>query len=164
MNINSNILYQLIRTSIMLHCNPNDPMKDILEISSHCLKEIRKIIIIHNNLKIQFPIINRLLQSDNDDKEQIQLIRMILLNVSFILIKHQHESTEFKKFFMDFICSVNSRYYKCILFSTKIITDIVIFNNDSEIQRSINEKLKNLLQKDLQRCLDEDLDKIQSSV
>jgi hypothetical protein len=55
---------------------------------------------------------------------------MILLNVSYILIKHQQQSMEFKNFFMDYICGANSRYYKCILFSTKIITEIVIVNND----------------------------------
>lgn len=54
----------------MLNCS-NDPMKDKLEVSVHCLKEIKKIIIIHNNLRIQFPFFNRLLNPDNDDRENI---------------------------------------------------------------------------------------------
>lgn len=57
---------------------------------------------------------------------------MILLNVSYILIKHQQQSMDFKNFFMDYICGANSRNFKCILFSTKIITDIVSANIHNE--------------------------------
>jgi hypothetical protein len=51
---------------------------------------------------------------------------------------------EFKNFFMDFICGANSRNFKCILFSTKIITDIVS-NSNEYADRNIIRKLKELL-------------------
>ena len=88
---------------------------------------------------------------------------MILLNVSYILIKHQQQSLDFKNFFMDYICGANSRNFKCILFSNKIITDIVTSNN-IEQQQHIISKLRDLLNDDLKRCLNEDHDKLAAEV
>ena len=68
------------------------------------------------------------MNGDGGDKENLQIIKMVSLNVSHILIKYQRQGVEFKNFFFDYIVTANTKYQKGILFSCKILNYIILSN------------------------------------
>ena len=60
------------------------------------------------------------------------MIKLILLNVLYIIIKYKTQNRELKKFFMDYLNQSNSKYFKCILFQTLIVTEVVGKGNPPE--------------------------------
>jgi hypothetical protein len=71
---------------------------------------------------------------------------------------------DFKNFFFDFIVTANTKYQKGILFSCKILNYIIMTNRDPEFQRTINEKIKKLLETDLSKSQDENINDIQNKI
>lgn len=118
----------------MLQFSQNEPIKEVLDLSNQCLVQIKTLVQKIPYVKIQFPLFNKLL-TNNDaagDRDNMQIIKLALLNVSFILIKHQKQN-DFKKFFFEYIIQTNTKNMKGILFSCKILNFIIMTNKDNDL-------------------------------
>eukprot|EP00347_Sterkiella_histriomuscorum_P010775 403374964 len=163
-NIFTNILFYLIRTSVMVQFNQNEPVKDVLDLSNYCLNQIKNLVRVFPNVRIQFPFFNRLLQQDGGDKETIQVIKMAILNVSYILIKYQRHVQDFKSFFLEYIVSSNTKHQKGILYTCKILLHMISANTDPQMQANKNVRLKQFVQNDMQKCQEENIALIQHKI
>lgn len=82
---------------------------------------------VFTNVRIEFPFFSRLLmQQDGSDRENIQLTKQAILNVSYILIKHQKQTADFRTFFLDYIVPTITKLPKGILVTCKIILHIIM--------------------------------------
>jgi len=139
-------------------------MKEVLDLSKNCMKQVILLVNTFPTVRIHFPYFNRLLSQDSGDRENLQIIKLAILNVSYILIKYQRNTVDFRNFFLDFIVSTNTKYQKGILFTCKILLQILRQNNDLAAQQVINQKLKDYLKVDVQKCQDENVLEIQQKI
>jgi hypothetical protein len=90
----------------------------------------------------------KLLSSNNDfnpgnsgiEAENLQLQKVIMLNIFHILAKYSSSRNESIVFLLELLLPVSIRFPKGILFSCKILSE-AIFNRplDGETQRKVNE-------------------------
>lgn len=91
-----------------------------------------------------------------------------MLNISYILNKYSQSRLETVSFFLDYLLPVSLRLPKLILFSARIVYDVVhIGVSDNESQRRINHLVKATIEEDLRRCHErspEDITRLSNAV
>jgi hypothetical protein len=96
------------------------------------------------------------MQAGIQEQENIQLIRLIMLNISYILNKYssQNKRKETIGFFMDYLLPVSIRLPKQILFAVKIVHEVLStgIRQDNETQSRINHGIRMTIVEDVRRC------------
>jgi hypothetical protein len=134
------LFFNLTRMAINIQ-SMYEPLRDQLELVHLYLKQIRNLVSLFPKVKVQFPFFQRMItdttmQTGAPEQENIQLIRLIMLNIFYILNKYSQFRPETVSFFMDYLLPVSTRHPKLILFSGKIVHDILqIGIPDNEVRR-----------------------------
>jgi len=92
------------------------------------------------------------IQTGAPEQENIQLIRLIMLNIFYILNKYSQFRPETVSFFMDYLLPVTTRLPKLILFSAKIVYDILAIGVPENEVRRVNQGIKMSIEEDVRRC------------
>jgi hypothetical protein len=68
------------------------------------------------------------------DHENLQLVRLIMINIIYILCKYSQRKLDYMAFYFNKLLTVAHRFPKGILFSARLVTDIITNSELSEIK------------------------------
>jgi hypothetical protein len=69
------------------------------------------------------------------DHENLQLVRLIMINIIYILCKYSQRKLDYIAFYFNKLLSVALRFPKGILFSARLVADISLNTDLSEIRQ-----------------------------